>query len=85
MNRCCEICDELEMESVERRSSRAVADSGMALMEVPPEMWPTLMVVRGLAGSLREAIWVIRVAEDEDRVGGAGVISMSGRRGRGDE
>ena len=33
--------------SVERRSSRAVADSGMELMEVPPEMWPTLRVVRG--------------------------------------
>src|SRR6266851_5905159 len=46
------------VESVERRSRRAVADSGMELMEVPPEMWPTLMVVRGLVGSLRLAIWV---------------------------
>ena len=27
-----------------------MADSGMELMEVPPEMWPTLMVVRGLVG-----------------------------------
>ncbi len=36
--------------SVERRSRRAVADSGMELMEVPPEMWPTLRVVRGLVG-----------------------------------
>src|SRR5277367_4002687 len=42
--------------SVERRSRRAVADSGMELMEVPPEMWPTLMVVRGLVGSLRSAM-----------------------------
>ena len=46
------------VESVERKSRRAVADSGMELMEVPPEMWPTLMVVRGLVGSLRLAIWV---------------------------
>ena len=35
-----------------------MADSGMELMEVPPEMWPTLMVVWGSAGSLRAAIWV---------------------------
>ena len=43
-------------ESVERRSSRAVADSGMELMEVPPEMWPTLMVVRGSVGSWSAAM-----------------------------
>ena len=42
--------------SVERRSSRAVADAGMELMEVPPEMWPTLMVVCGSAGSCMSAI-----------------------------
>ena len=44
--------------SVERMSSRAVADSGMELMAVPPEMWPTLRVVAGSVGSLRAAIWV---------------------------
>ncbi len=59
--------------SVERRSRRAVADSGMELMEVPPEMWPTLMVVRGLVGSLRAAMSGEGLAEDEDGVGGAGV------------
>ena len=42
--------------SVERMSRSAVADSGMELMEVPPEMWPTLMVVRGSAGSSRSAM-----------------------------
>ena len=35
-----------------------MADSGMELMEVPPEMWPTLMVVAGVAGSLRLAMAV---------------------------
>ena len=35
-----------------------MAVSGMELMEVPPEMWPTLMVVAGLAGSLRSAMAV---------------------------
>ena len=40
--------------SVERMSRRAVADSGMELTEVPPEMWPTLMVVSGLVGKLDE-------------------------------
>jgi len=42
--------------SVERRSSKATADSGMELIEVPPEMWPTLMVVRGSFGSLMAAM-----------------------------
>ena len=46
-----------------------MADSGMELMEVPPEMWPTLMVVRGLVGSLRLGDLGERLAEDEDRVG----------------
>ena len=60
--------------SVERRSRRAVADSGMELTEVPPEMWPTLMVVRGLEGSLRCGDGRVRaLAEEEDGVGGAGV------------
>ena len=59
--------------SVERMSIRAVADSGMELMEVPPEMWPTLMVVRGSLGSLRACDLSEGVAEEEDGIGSAGV------------
>ena len=36
-------------ESVERRSSHAVAEAGMELIAVPPEIWPMLRVVRGSA------------------------------------
>ena len=45
----------------------------MELMEVPPEMWPTLRVVRGSAGKLDVGDGGEDAAEDEDGIGGAGV------------
>ncbi len=62
-------------ESVERRSSQAVADAGMELIEVPPAIWPMLRVVRGscvgqVEGSLEREQGA---GEDQDRVGRAGV------------
>ncbi len=60
--------------SVERRSSRAEADSGMELMEVPPVIWPALKVVRGLAGMRAGGRRERRgPGEDEDGVGVGGV------------
>ena len=41
---------------VERSSMSAVADEGMELTEVPPEMWPTLSVVTGALERGRSAM-----------------------------
>ncbi len=59
--------------SVERMSRSAVADSGMELMEVPPEMWPTLMVVSGFGGEFESGDVGEGLAEEKDGVVGAGV------------
>ena len=42
---------------VERRSRSAVAEEGMELTEVPPEMVPQLRVVRGLEGRVSWVSW----------------------------
>jgi len=50
----------------------AVAEEGIELTEVPPEMWPTFSVVRGEEGSGRSAI---AVSARLSKVGGlAGLI-----------
>jgi hypothetical protein len=63
---------------------QAEADSGMELMEVPPEMWPTLRVVRGVwEGEWEGVCSRASRARARMRMGlGRRRRSRSGRRGR---
>ena len=58
----------------------------MELIEVPPEIWPMLRVVRGVGvGQIERFEGEQGAGEDQDGVGGAGVgPGMAARAGDGD-